>query len=501
MQQAEVDFEQEEQRASLGGGNESSIDAHSTPRNSGVGLASASARRISSTDDGTLATPNEHNRHLSKTPATATGQKKVRFAANTVDIAADDIAATDTATAGAAAAAAAAAAPQSTPAPASAALARTPLAPAAVAPTIVFTAVAAPAVAAAPTTPGYSQGNQPAATTTTTQHHAAPGAIAHDDNQVAASTAAAEPSTPQESKHSAKQKLLLELGNRIHEVNGRPYVVIDRLGKGGTSVVHRVMDSKRRIWALKTVDLSNADAKTIEGMVNEIHVLRHLNEANVSLVVRLVDYELRQSGTGKDSKKSLDVVLELGETDFSVIMARFKGPLPGNYTRLYWQQMLEAVHAIHEQNVVHSDLKPANFVLVKGRLKLIDFGIANTIAADTTNIVRDTQIGTINFISPEALNAVDETINGTHARYKLGRASDVWSLGVILHKMLFDEHLFPMTNIAHKLKAICSQVEFDFSSKPCELPHAADVLHGCLRRQPKQRMTIPELLAHDFLHP
>jgi len=55
--------------------------------------------------------------------------------------------------------------------------------------------------------------------------------------------------------------------------------------------------------------------------------------------------------------------------------------------------MLEAVQAVHQENVVHTDLKPANFVLVKGRLKIIDFGIAKAIANDTVNIQRDNQVG------------------------------------------------------------------------------------------------------------
>lgn len=62
----------------------------------------------------------------------------------------------------------------------------------------------------------------------------------------------------------------------------------------------------------------------------------------------------------------------------------------------YWQQMLEAVHTIHEERIVHSDLKPANFLIVEGMVKLIDFGIAKAIESnDTTNIVRDNQVQTL----------------------------------------------------------------------------------------------------------
>lgn len=47
---------------------------------------------------------------------------------------------------------------------------------------------------------------------------------------------------------------------------------------------------------------------------------------------------------------------------------------------------------IHEERIVHSDLKPANFLMVEGQLKLIDFGIAKAIKSDTTSIARESQV-------------------------------------------------------------------------------------------------------------
>ena len=59
---------------------------------------------------------------------------------------------------------------------------------------------------------------------------------------------------------------------------------------------------------------------------------------------------------------------------------------------LYAPQMLLAVQTVHEERIVHSDLKPANFLLVEGTLKLIDFGIASAIQNDATSVVRENQV-------------------------------------------------------------------------------------------------------------
>lgn len=95
------------------------------------------------------------------------------------------------------------------------------------------------------------------------------------------------------------------------------------------------------------------------------------------------------------------MVQEYGEIDLARLLAKHEAArrqgggadeIDENFIRLYWQQMLRAVHTVHDLRIVHSDLKPANFLLVEGQLKLIDFGIAKAIQNDTTSIARESQV-------------------------------------------------------------------------------------------------------------
>ncbi|KAK4049004.1 Serine/threonine kinase mps1 [Microbotryomycetes sp. JL201] len=297
-------------------------------------------------------------------------------------------------------------------------------------------------------------------------------------------------------------------GQSVIIVNGKAYARAGILGKGGSSRVYRVLDEKNNLFAIKKVDISKNDAESRASFINEIHLLEKLR--GNPQIIRLVDSEIN------DQKKVLLMVMEVGETDLNNLLVEHSGkPISMNFIRYIWEQMLEAVHCLHNENVVHTDLKPANFVLVKGRLKLIDFGISKAIANDTTNIGREQQIGTANYMPPEAL--IDSGLGRDGKRLmKLGRAADVWSLGCILHQMVYGRTPFAhIRDVSHKMMTIQNPrhvIQFaDFSCpvdergqplKEFEIKvdrEVKETMKSCLRFNQKERMTIPELLAAPFL--
>lgn len=223
--------------------------------------------------------------------------------------------------------------------------------------------------------------------------------------------------------------------------------------------------------------------------------------------------------------------MELGELDLHSLIKSRQGhqegaKFDGVFVRFYWKEMLECVQAVHARDVVHSDLKPANFVLVQGRLKLIDFGIANAIQTDmTANVHRETQIGTPNYMSPESLMdsnqyALTSTANNGGAAalssrkggpklMKLGKPSDVWSLGCILYQMVYGHA--PFGKIANQLSRCQAIINW---SHPIHFPEVTEcgsrvplsllrTMKRCLNRDQSERPSCDELLAltDPFLYP
>ncbi|RMC13322.1 hypothetical protein DUI87_10857 [Hirundo rustica rustica] len=217
-------------------------------------------------------------------------------------------------------------------------------------------------------------------------------------------------------------------------INGRVYTVLKQIGSGGSSKVFQVLNDKKQLYAVKYVNLEEADQQTVESYKNEIAHLSKLQQHS-DKIIRLYGY----------------------------------------------------------------DLKPANFLIVDGMLKLIDFGIANQMQPDVTSIIKDSQAGTMNYMPPEAIEDRSSYGENGKSRSKISPKSDVWSLGCILYCMTYGRTPFQhITSHINKMHAIVDpnyEIGFpDIAEKDLQ-----DVLKRCLIRNPKERISVSELLVHPYV--
>ncbi|CAN4121071.1 unnamed protein product [Withania somnifera] len=302
------------------------------------------------------------------------------------------------------------------------------------------------------------------------------------------------------------------------KVNGKLYQRLGKIGSGGSSEVHKVIASDCSIYALKKIKLKGRDYATAYGFCQEIEYLKRLKGKNN--IIQLIDYEVTDKNlldevmsglmSNNESRVKEDgyiyMVLEYGEIDLAHMLSQKWRELDGsdsiideNWLRFYWQQILLAVNTIHEERIVHSDLKPANFLLVRGSLKLIDFGIAKAIMCDTTNIQRDSQVGTLSYMSPEAFMCNETDANGN--TIKCGRPSDIWSLGCILYQMVYGRTPFSEYKTFWAKFKVITDPNHAITYEPLSNPWLLDLLKKCLAWDRNERWRIPQLLQHPFLVP
>ncbi|XP_029818719.1 dual specificity protein kinase TTK [Manacus vitellinus] len=272
-------------------------------------------------------------------------------------------------------------------------------------------------------------------------------------------------------------------------IKGKVYTVLKQIGSGGSSKVFQVLNDKKQLYAVKYVNLEEADQQTVQSYKNEIAHLSKLQQHS-DKIIRLYGYEI--------TDQHIYMVMECGNIDLNSWLKKKKNIDPLE-RKSYWKNMLEAVHTIHEYGIIHSDLKPANFLIVDGMLKLIDFGIANQMQPDVTSIIKDSQVGTMNYMPPEAIKDMSSYGENGKSRSKISPKSDVWSLGCILYCMTYGRTPFQhITSPINKLHAIVDpsyEIEFpDIPEKDLQ-----DVLKRCLIRNPKQRISVSELLVHPYV--
>ncbi len=186
------------------------------------------------------------------------------------------------------------------------------------------------------------------------------------------------------------------------------------------------------------------------------------------------------------------LVMELLKGESLEQRLRSRPRLTFHETLTILQQLAKGLKQAHEAGIIHRDLKPGNIFIARTDdedvVKILDFGIAKiTGALPDANATRTgTVMGSVHYASPEQLRSS----RGADTR------SDVWSVGVILFRMLVGELPFRGTEIADIIVKVCAEPIPKPSSMALDLPASLDAFFDrALARDPKERFqSITELV-------
>ena len=158
----------------------------------------------------------------------------------------------------------------------------------------------------------------------------------------------------------------------------------------------------------------------------------------------------------------------------------------------------EALSAAHEKGIIHRDLKPANVMISdEGRVKVLDFGLAKDVGAESRNLATMTSdgltqagmvMGTPAYMSPEQVSG-----------RALDHRSDIFSLGVVLHEMATGRRPFEGSSSAELISSILRDHPPSVTDLRPELPSdLARVIRRCLEKDPRHRMQTARDVGNEF---
>ena len=257
------------------------------------------------------------------------------------------------------------------------------------------------------------------------------------------------------------------------------YRIIELIGTGGMAHVYRAMNlSSRKMVAIKVLkDEFRNDAEFLRRFEREARAVLHLSHENI---VRAFD-------VGETDGLPYIVLEFVGGRTLKEIIDE-NGPMPSRIAVALVVQVLDALGAAHAAGIIHRDVKPQNVIVMQsGKVKLMDFGIAREVDANTVTFTGSTVLGSVHYLSPEQAKGLPVT-----------EGSDLYSAGIMLYEMLTGRVPFDGENsVAIALKHIS-----DIPVPPMELsnkisPALNDVILRALNKDANRRYaTASEMSAH-----
>jgi serine/threonine protein kinase len=238
-------------------------------------------------------------------------------------------------------------------------------------------------------------------------------------------------------------------------------------------------DCNSRLVIIKAINfLDNKNGKFLNN-TRELEIIQMIinhPHHNVTNIIKII----------KSNEVSYIVMDYYSDGDLSSILIK---PLKESIAKFYFKQLVECVRHMHENKIMHRDLKPKNILLANNKtvLKLTDFGLAKN---DSSMHRSHTICGSPLYMAPELLNNVNYDIT-----------VDIWALGIILYEMIFGIHPLKECKDFEELQlrsmeGICLPNPKSFGIDVSD--ECIDLLKGILVVWNK-RLSIDQVLNHKWL--
>lgn len=276
-----------------------------------------------------------------------------------------------------------------------------------------------------------------------------------------------------------------------------PYILVRKIGEGGGGSVYEAVHSQlRRKVALKLINKRRADSQAPDRLYREAVAVSALHHPGIVTV-----FDHGEAGPwywiGMELVPGRNLAAELrlhrgsegGDREASILPTRQDSARIPKVVELC-ARVADALQHAHDMGVTHRDIKPGNILLQpNGNPKVVDFGLARL--QDSPNETKSGEVvGTPYYMSPEQVAGEPE---------RIGRSTDIYSLGVVLFELLTDRLPFtgeyPWT-VLHKIHSDSApHVRSVVPTLPLDLDA---VCHKAMARLPSERYGSAAEFAEDL---
>lgn len=253
----------------------------------------------------------------------------------------------------------------------------------------------------------------------------------------------------------------------------KDYQLGDCLGKGAFGSVYKALNwGTGEAVAIKVIRLADLPKSELRVIMLEVDLLKNLDHPNI----------VKYHGF-KKTPETLNIILEYCENGSLHSISKNFGRFPENLVALYMSQVLHGLLYLHDQGVIHRDIKGANILTTKlGLVKLADFGVASR----TAGLNESSVVGTPYWMAPEVIELTGATTS-----------SDIWSVGCTVIELLDGR---PPYYQLQAMPALFRIVNDDHPPLPQGAsPVVIDFLMQCFQKDPNLRVSARKLLKHPWI--